>query len=62
VTSIARIDFHKLFDQGNWLLLPEDRIIDEFDKNLSSVGGLGGELFVDRKNFPQIDVCLYIMT
>jgi hypothetical protein len=59
VPSIAKSDFHGLFDKGKWLLLPEERILDEY---LNTLVSLGAELKLNRKNFPNINVCFFIMT
>ena len=54
VPSIAREDFHTLFDRGKWLLLPEDRILDVFLGSLST-SLVTGRLYADRKKFPTFE-------
>jgi hypothetical protein len=56
---IAKGDIHHLFDQGSWLLMPEDHILEIFSQSLRP---LGKDFKSDRDSFPVIDVCFLIMT
>jgi hypothetical protein len=53
--SIAEANFHAAFDNGRWLLVPEDHIIEKFHKTLDKYG------FANRKDFPSLPVRRLIM-
>jgi hypothetical protein len=53
VPSIADSNIHTAFDKGECLLLPEDRIIEEFYKALDNARR------VKRENFPTLPVCAF---
>ena len=55
---ILNVDIHTSFDQGKWLLMPEDRILDIYVEKLRSVGVF---LKSDRDGFPKIDVCFLLI-
>jgi len=58
--AIVDASIHRHFDNGGWLLLPDDSIINEFKK--SAVDN-GAELVAMRKSFPDFSkVCLHIVT
>jgi len=46
---------HFLFDQHQWLLLPEQKVIETYHKALSIVAGL--VMPSQRGSFPVIEVC-----
>ena len=54
VPSIATIDFHVLFDQQKWMLIPDEDVVKILGSTL--VGRFGHT--VDRKLFPEFSVCL----
>lgn len=55
----ADAGWHNSFDQQNWLLLPEDNIIDLFH---NALGHKVETFFVKREQFPDIPVCLLLFT
>lgn len=56
--SIAEAGLHEMFDEGHWLLMPEDNIIQQYFANLTFTGGI---YYADRKNFPDIPVYFLII-
>jgi hypothetical protein len=52
---VADSHLHRLFDNGQWLLMPEDCIIKKYFESMISIGG---QLFVQRECFPNFPVCL----
>ena len=55
---ILNVDIHTSFDQGKWLLMPEDRILDIYVKKSRPVGK-GIKSY--RARFPMIDVCFLLI-
>jgi hypothetical protein len=54
VPSIVDANLQITFDNGEWLLLPEDRIIKKFYKTLDNVRR------VKREDFPTLPVCAFL--
>jgi hypothetical protein len=52
--QIAEANYHYLFDQDMWLLMPEDGIVDKYYKSLNDFGAFS---FIDRECFPVFPVC-----
>jgi hypothetical protein len=58
---IMKTDFHRIFDGGLWLLMPdEEDVLEAFSKSVYTVGR---RTLADREMFPQFPhVCLLILT
>jgi len=52
----VRVDYHRLFDDGKWLLLPENDIVKKFFDSTDDMFH-----FADRDRFPDFPVSLLII-
>jgi hypothetical protein len=55
VPSIAQSTYHLSFDKNEWLLMPEESIIQKFVESLKPITH-SSRLFVDRESFPVFPV------
>lgn len=55
---IVDSSLHTQFDSNNWLLLPEQSILDKFEQ---SVEDFGGTFIAKRECFPDFPVCHHII-
>jgi hypothetical protein len=56
--SIANPTIHEVFDNGQWVLMPEDYILEKYVKTLK---GTTGKVFAQRNLFPDFPVRLFII-